>query len=133
MRCAGSALNSPMASSIADDAAKMRVMTTVPMDNVVTTLLQHKDHVMLTSLMPGLSKLNWHSNVGHVLDVALTALGLSRSKAGKELWTATATEKLSYKETRAANSRQPKEQRQTAAGQLGDIDLSHDAAAPAAS
>jgi len=102
------------------------------MDNVVTTLLQHKDHFMLTSLMPGLSKLNWNSNVGHVLDVALTALGLSRSKAGKELWTATATEKLSYKETRAANSRQPKEQRQTAAGQLGDIDLSHDAAAPAA-
>ena len=78
----------PMASSIARSDAAKNVKTTVPMDNVVTTLLQHKDHFMLTSLMPGLSKLNWNSNVGHVLDVALTALGLSRSKAGKELWTA---------------------------------------------
>ena len=44
----------------------------------------------------------------------------------------TSTEKLSYRETKASNSRQPKEQRQTVAGQLGDIDLSHDASAPAA-
>ena len=107
-------------------------MTLVAMDNVVTTLLQHKDHFMLKTLMPGLPKLNWQSNVGHVLDVALQALGLKRSKAGKELWTETAPEKLSYQETKATNSRQPKEQRQTVAGQLGDIDLSHDASAPAA-
>ena len=73
---------------------------------------------MLKTLMPGLTKLNWQSNVGHVLDVALQALGLRRSKAGKELWSATATEKLSYhwyQETKATNSRQPKEQRQTVA------------------
>lgn len=41
-------------------------MTLVAMDNVVTTLLQHKDHFMLKTLMPGLPKLNWLSNVGHV-------------------------------------------------------------------
>ena len=40
----------------------------------------------------------------------------------------TSTEKLSYRETKASYSRQPKEQRQTVAGQLGDIDLSHELA-----
>ena len=122
----------PMASGSATGDVMKNLKTLVAMDNVVTTLLQHKDHFMLKTLMPGLPKLNWQSNVGHVLDVALQALGLRRSKAGKELWTETAPEKLSYQETKAANSRQPKEQRQTVAGQLGDIDLSHDASAPAA-
>ena len=53
----------PMASG--SDATKP-VKTLVAMDNVVTTLLQHKDHFMLKTLMPGLPKLNWLSNVGHV-------------------------------------------------------------------
>ena len=117
-------------SATSDDTKK--VQTTVPMDNVVTTLLQHRGHSTLMSLIPGLSKLNWQSNVGHVLDVVLQALGLRRSKNGKEIWTDAATEKLTYQETKSANSRQPKQQRQTVAGQLDDVDLAHDARAPAA-
>ena len=50
-------------SSATSDATKP-VKTTVPMDNVVTTLLQHRDQHTLKSLIPGLSKLNWQSNVG---------------------------------------------------------------------
>ena len=59
-------IDPPMASWSATSDATRRVMTLVAMDNVVTTLLQHKDHFMLKTLMPGLPKLNWLSNVGHV-------------------------------------------------------------------
>ena len=82
-------------SSATSDETK-KVQTTVPMDNVVTTLLQHRGQHTLMSLIPGLSKLNWQSNVGHVFDVVLQALGLRRSKDGKEIWTDAAPEKLTY-------------------------------------
>ena len=107
-----------------------RVAIHESMDNVVTILLQQKDHVMLSTRMPGLPKLNWQSNVGHLLDVALQGLGRRHSKNGKELWSVMATEKRSYQKTSAANTRRPKEQRQTVAGQLANVNLSHDAGAP---
>ena len=122
----------PMSASSATSDETRRVMTTVPMDNVVTTLLQHRGHSTLMSLIPGLNKMNWHSNVGHVLDAVLQALGLRRSKDGKEIWTDAAPAKLTYQETKSVNSRQPKQQRHTVAGQLDEIDLAHDARAPAA-
>lgn len=121
-----------MSASSATSDETRRVMTTVPMDNVVTTLLQHRGHSTLMSLIPGLNKMNWHSNVGHVLDAVLQALGLRRSKDGKEIWTDAAPAKLTYQETKSVNSRQPKQQRHTVAGQLDEIDLAHDARAPAA-
>ena len=59
-------IDPPMASGSSTSDATKPVKTLVAMDNVVTTLLQHKDHFMLKTLMPGLPKLNWLSNVGHV-------------------------------------------------------------------
>ena len=102
-----------MSASSATSDETRRVMTTVPMDNVVTTLLQHGGHNTLMSLIPGLNKLNWQSNVGHVLGAVLQALGLRRSKDGKEIWTDAAPEKLTYQETKSVNSR-PREQRHPA-------------------
>ena len=97
------------------------------MDNVVTILFQNRASDFFNGRLD-LSKINWMSNPGHVLDAALSRIGLQASPSGKSLWWTAEPSgpTLHWRAPAKAHSRAPAEQRATALGGL-DNDLEHDA------
>jgi len=75
-----------------------------------------------------ITKINWNSNPGNVIELLVTSLGLDFSPDGTMLWRkAEPAKPLNMLETIAPNTRKPKPPRDTVIGQLANLNLVHDA------
>ena len=103
------------------------------MDKIVTILFQNKAHSLLRGCVD-LSKLNYKSNVGVIIEALLDAVGLGCSHSGDLLWRKAEPGgvKLKWIKPAVSGSRKPPDARVTALGGLEGVDLAHDAAAPTA-
>jgi len=105
--------------------------------NTLTTIIvqtvagaKHGDYGLLTGLLhvERASKINYQSNPGDVLELLVASLGLDFSDDGTKLWRrAEPGVTLAARPCESANTRRPKDARQTTLGALRDLSLEHDA------
>ena len=75
-----------------------------------------------------ITKINWNSNPGNVIELLVASLGLDFSPDGTMLWRkAEPAKPLNMLETISPNTRMPKPPRDTVIGQLANLNLVHDA------
>ena len=132
----------PMSSSDEDDASrsggagsssggkgvKGRMSQTIL--TVLQTLLQHADSAQLSHL-PRFKPKSGRTNPGHVVEALLAQCGFKWSGDGKRVWLdSNADSKLEWSKHQARTLK-PAPQRPTLQSQLANMDLVHDAGAPA--